>query len=130
MTYYTDHGRRHWPGGTDPISERWSWVLPIDPAEADDVFDDDATYPSFEGDWGNIEDFAPTSFRICEGKLQLRIAVTGGEGDPGSTIFTLPADYWLAAKMRIWATMGTDSAGIIDVNTDGTVVYVGRIVVT
>ncbi len=81
----------------------------------------------------NVEDFEATAFRFVEGKreqLQLRINVTGGEGSPGSTIFTLPADYWPASTSRIWATVGTDSAGIIDVNTDGTVVFVGRLIIT
>lgn len=128
MTFYVDHQRRHWPGGSDPISELWSWVLPIEPATADGTVFDDVDYPSFEGDWTNIEDFAPTSFRFCEDKLQLRIAATGGEGTPGSTIFTLPPSYWPQETHRIWATVGTASAGIIDVKPDGAVVFVGQLV--
>ncbi len=127
---YVDHVRRHWPGGTDPISERWSWVLPIDPGVEDGTVFAEGDYPSFEGDWANVADYCATSFRFCEDKLQLRIAVTGGEGSPGSTIFTLPARYWPTATHRIWGSVGTDSAGIIDVNTDGTVVFVGRLIVT
>ena len=124
------HGREHWPGGPDPINERWWFVDPIAPATEDDLVDDDLPYPPFENDWGNITDRPATAFRRVDGQLQIRIAATGGEASPGSTIFTLPDTHRPAFTHRITGILGDDSIAVVDVQSDGQVVYIGSITPT
>ena len=122
------HGNDHWPGGADPINERWWFVEPIAPAVEDDLLYDDRNYPPFEGAWGNIVDRPATAFRKCDGQLQIRIAVTGDEGSPGSTIFTLPDTHWPMFTHRITGVLGDDSIAVVDVQSDGQVIFVASIV--
>lgn len=119
------HGRDHHPHGADPASEPWSFVEPVSPALEDDT--SGRATSDFEGDWLNIGDpFPATSFRLVEGKLQLRVAATGGEASPGSTIFTLPSTHWPTRTHRMFVPLGDDGIGIVDANADGTVVFVGQ----
>lgn len=119
------HGRDHWPDGPDPASEHWSFVEPVAPAIEDDALG--YATSDFEGAWLNIGDpYAPTSFRLVEGKLQLRIAATGDESTPGSTIFTLPSTHWPTRTIRMFVPLGDNAIGIVDANADGTIVFVGQ----
>ncbi len=122
----SQHGRDHRFGGTDPAEGPLHYVTPIAPADAPSGFIDGA---SFEGDWGNIADEAPSVFWIGTGGPMMRLAVTGGEGSPGSTIFTLPAGFRREHRIRLFAAVGIDGTGIgtIVANTDGTVVFVGEV---
>jgi hypothetical protein len=121
------HGRDHFDGGTDPLEGKWYAVQPTSPADVGDELLLEG--PDFENDWGNIADYAATAFKKALGGTRIRMSVTGGEGDPGSTIFTLPSGYQPQAKYRLFAQIGVDGSGIgtIEVNTDGTVVFVGQI---
>lgn len=108
---------------------RWVYVTPIFPADEPDDYFASETYPAFEDPWENIAGREATAFRLVRGDLALRFACTGGEGIPGSLIYTLPAAYRPTAARRLFGQVGTDGEGLgaIDVNTDGTVVFVSQI---
>lgn len=120
------HGREHFPAGPDPLGTIWFYVNPVEPAVADGP--EGGTAALFEDPWANIADYEPTAFRIAEnGQLALRIVSSGGEDTPGSLIFNLPVGYRPGATQRRFAVVGSGSAGIIEVRTDGDVVFVGFI---
>lgn len=120
------HARDHLPGSPDPISEHWSFVEPVSPAVEDDH--GGRATSDFAGPWLNIDSASPaTGFRLMEGQLQIRIAATGGEDTPGSTIFTLPATHRPARILRLFVALGSDTFGIVDAHPDGIVEYVGSI---
>lgn len=121
------HGRDHFDGGTDPLEGRWYAVLPISPADPGDELLLDG--PDFAGLWENISGYEPTAYKRALGGIRIRMSVTGDEGTPGSTIFTLPSGFRPQQKRRQWAQLGTDGSGIaaIEVNPDGTVVFVGEL---
>lgn len=124
------HGRDHFPHGADPLGTAWFYVTPIEPAIAaeDGTSGIDAPGALFEDPWSNIAGYEPTAFRIAEnGRPALRVVATGGEDTPGSLIFTLPDGFRPAATQRRFAVVGSGSAGIIDIETDGDVVFVGLI---
>lgn len=116
--------------GTDPLEGRWYAVLPISPAtQGDEVLLDGV---DFEGAWENIAGYAPTAYKKAIGGTRFRLSVTGDEGTPGSTIFTLPVGFRTLYKRRLWAQLGADGRGLaaVEDNPDGTVVFVGEIGVT
>jgi hypothetical protein len=123
------HGDLHNPIGSDSVPDlRWFYAEPVAPAEEpDDYISGDPFYPVFENDWLNIDsDNVATSFSLAVGgNLKLRLAVTGGEDTPGSTIFTIPEFFRPVKTHRLFTTLGDDSVGLVDVNPDGTVVFVG-----
>lgn len=122
------HGRDHFPNGPDPLGTPWWFVTPISPAVADGPEYDDAPGALFESPWGNIDGYEPTAFRLAEnGHLGIRVVATGGEATEGSLIFNLPVGYRPAANQRRFAVVGTGEAGIIEVRSDGDVVFVGMV---
>lgn len=109
--------------------DQWYYVHPLAPAArpADYLVRD--PHPDFQGSWVNSSssDFA-TAFGVSrigrQKKLWLKLAVTGEEGATDSLIFTLPPTFRPAKTHRMIVRQGTKNYASIDVNPDGTVVYV------
>lgn len=123
------HGRVHWPGGSDPSSTRWFFVLPIAPATTSEKDTTAQFSADFESPWVGIAGVPPTAFRIGpSGKPEIRLGCTGGEDSAPSLIFTLPAEFRSEGFIFVDVPMGDDglSRGTVKVDLDvGTVTFMG-----
>lgn len=106
----------------------WHYVTPVSPADVPADYDGaDPDNVPFENSWGNIADYIATAFRTVNGNTEIQLAATGGESSPGDNIFTLPMAFAPIAKYRIFFDAGDDGAsiGIAEIDTDGSVVFIG-----
>ena len=111
-----------------PRNPAWNYVTPIAPsAEPDDYVAGLSSYVPFQAPWGNIVARPATAFRMVEGKLQVRLACTGGEASPGSTIFTLPVNFRSDEDFPVFALVGDTQIAKIDVTALGPVVFIGLV---
>lgn len=117
-----------------PRDPPWLYFTPVAPAAIpDDYITGYAAYVPFEPTWQNIGvDFngravPATSFRIFEGKLQVRFFCTGDEANAPSLIGTLPTGFRPNELHPIDVVMGDDklSRGTIEVRADGEVWFMG-----
>lgn len=123
------HGAIHRSGGPDSLEGPWQYVTPLSPADTPNDFRDSGV--SFENGWENLSGYPAAAFRRSLGGLRLQLHVTGDEGTPGSTIFTLPSAFRPTLPYRLFVQVGAagDGIGTIQVNSDGTVVFVGQLAI-
>lgn len=118
---------------------RLLYVTPVSPADEPSDFDEQGTddFPAWESPWGNIgpiggDPVDPTAFTIFYGHLWVAVNATGGEGDPGSLLFTLPETHRPGGRKMISGRLGLsgDRIGAIDIYPSGEVVFVGSAVLS
>ena len=118
----------------NPRNPPWMYLTPVAPAAIpDDYVNSYVAYAPFEDPWVNIgtdangRAVAPSAFRIFEGKIQLRLACTGGEMDAPSLIATLPVGFRPAQVQPFDVVMGDDKLqrGSIELRSNGELWFLG-----